>query len=287
MHNPAVSKRREGKRVRSENTLGRNHNPTPHHQTLPLGLVLVGQIASGTRGTTLAQSYNTAQAALRDETGTRYTVAAVVAAVIPELHPKQCGKISSTNKMPNKKSSITCTVPFLVSTRSLTPDYDPYNVWPMISEDFLAHLPLRNLHWKSSNRPLRSIQSLHVEMRQYTPSGDEQPHQMPISLLEKPYLNMMLVKCDVILSIDFGLTSQDSDTYRNTVRKTIREWYNGVLSKRNQEWMILHVVPKSASVPGRPASRFTMKGSVYDKIRADFNSSKKDRYARTSTKGSC
>lgn len=63
----------------------------------------------------------------------------------------------------------------------------------------MAHLPLRNLHWKSSNRPLRSIQSLQVEMRQYSPSGDEQPHQMPISLLEKPYLNMMLVKCDVNL----------------------------------------------------------------------------------------
>jgi trafficking protein particle complex subunit 10 len=61
----------------------------------------------------------------------------------------------------------------------------------------MSHLPLRNLHWKSSNRPLRSIQSLQVEMRQYSTSAEEQPHQMPISLLEKPYLNMMLVKCDV------------------------------------------------------------------------------------------
>lgn len=66
--------------------------------------------------------------------------------------------------------------------------------------------------------------------------------------------------------------------YRNQVRKTIREWYNGVLSRRNQEWMILHFVPKSSHVPGRPVSRFTIKGSVYDKIKADFNSSKKDRY---------
>jgi len=76
-------------------------------------------------------------------------------------------------------------------------DYDPYNVWSLIEEDFTAHLPLRNLHWKSSSRPLRSIQSLQVEMRQYQPSIEEQQHQMPISLLEKPYLNMMLVKCDV------------------------------------------------------------------------------------------
>jgi trafficking protein particle complex subunit 10 len=71
------------------------------------------------------------------------------------------------------------------------------------------------------------------------------------------------------------LTEQDNDTYRNTVRKTIREWYNGVLSKRNQEWMILHVIPKSSS--GGKSSRFAVKGSVFDKIKADFNSSKKDR----------
>jgi trafficking protein particle complex subunit 10 len=49
--------------------------------------------------------------------------------------------------------------------------------------------------------------------------------------------------------------------------------------------MILHVVPKSSSVVGRSASRFTMKGSVYDKIRADFNSSKKDRYKSSSVLG--
>ena len=115
-------------------------------------------------------------------------------------------------------------------------------------------------------------------MRQYSTSAEEQPHQMPISLLEKPYLNMMLVKCDVLVPKLHSIDFQDNEMYRNQVRKTIREWYNGVLSKRNQEWMILHVVPKSSTVPGRPASRFAMKGSVYDKIRADFNSSKKDRY---------
>lgn len=98
--------------------------------------------------------------------------------------------------MPKRKSSITCT--FLLSGFfKLTIDYDPYNVWSTISEDFLAHLPLRNLHWKSPSRPLRSIQSLEVEMVQHHLSADEQPHQMPISLLERPYLNVMLVQCDV------------------------------------------------------------------------------------------
>ena len=84
-----------------------------------------------------------------------------------------------------------------LNRNKLTIDYDPHSVWALIQDDFTAHLPLRNLHWKSANRPLRSIQSLDVEMRHYDPAADEQPHQMPISLLERPYLNMMLVKCDV------------------------------------------------------------------------------------------
>jgi trafficking protein particle complex subunit 10 len=85
----------------------------------------------------------------------------------------------------------------LSTSYSVLLDYDPYNVWSLIEEDFNTHLPLRNLHWKSFNRPLRSIQSLHVEIRPYHPSTDDQSHQMPISLLQKPYLNIMLVKCDV------------------------------------------------------------------------------------------
>jgi hypothetical protein len=70
---------------------------------------------------------------------------------------------------------------------------------------------------------------------------------------------------------------KDNETYRNSVRQTIRTWYNGVVAKRNQEWLILHVIPKSSNIAGKAGSRFSMKGSVYDKIRADFNSSKKDR----------
>ena len=41
---------------------------------------------------------------------------------------------------------------------------DPSGVFPLISSELLARLPLRNLHWNSSSRPLRSIDSLHVEL---------------------------------------------------------------------------------------------------------------------------
>jgi trafficking protein particle complex subunit 10 len=41
--------------------------------------------------------------------------------------------------------------------------YDPSGVFPLISPQLLARLPLRNLHWKSPTRPLRSIDSLHID----------------------------------------------------------------------------------------------------------------------------
>ncbi|KAF8477490.1 hypothetical protein BDZ91DRAFT_844125 [Kalaharituber pfeilii] len=46
--------------------------------------------------------------------------------------------------------------------------WDPSSVFPLIEHDLRAHLPLRNLHWKAPNRPLRSISTLHVELVPYT-----------------------------------------------------------------------------------------------------------------------
>ena len=42
--------------------------------------------------------------------------------------------------------------------------FDPSSLYPLISSGLLARLPLRNLHWKSASRPLRSIASLHVDL---------------------------------------------------------------------------------------------------------------------------
>ncbi|BFZ65031.1 hypothetical protein YB2330_006194 [Saitoella coloradoensis] len=152
--------------------------------------------------------------------------------------------------------------------------YDPSNLWPSISPQLRQRLPLRNLHWKSTNRPLRSIQTLDVALLPYTSSSiDDQQHQIAgVGLLDKPYLNIFLVQCE------------DNDVYRSTVRTSIRNWLNGVLAKKNQEWLIVHVVPNAIeslamtkSPPSTGAALLRIKGSVYDKIRADFNSSKKDR----------
>ncbi len=42
--------------------------------------------------------------------------------------------------------------------------HDPSGLYPLIASQLSARLPLRNLHWKSPSRPLRSIDSLHVEL---------------------------------------------------------------------------------------------------------------------------
>lgn len=42
--------------------------------------------------------------------------------------------------------------------------HDPSGVFPLIAPGLNARLPLRNLHWNSQSRPLRSINSLHIEL---------------------------------------------------------------------------------------------------------------------------
>lgn len=60
---------------------------------------------------------------------------------------------------------------------------DPSGVFPLVSSDLLARLPLRNLHWNSSARPLRSIDSLHVEL---TPDNkrSSQAQSPPVSSVD-------------------------------------------------------------------------------------------------------
>ena len=67
--------------------------------------------------------------------------------------------------------------------------------------------------------------------------------------------------------------SQDNETYRATIRTQIREWLDSVLARQSQEWLIVHVTS------GRSAGAkfYQRKGAVVDKIKADFNTGKKDR----------
>ncbi|KAF2128920.1 hypothetical protein P153DRAFT_317387 [Dothidotthia symphoricarpi CBS 119687] len=209
-----------------------------------------------------------------------------------------------------------------LSSSKVTVEYhDPSGVFSLIKDDLASRLPLRNLHWKSPTRPLRSIDSLHVDLvpsketvsiaevnstTSALPQGDQEPpnrtteeaskapvkekerrHQIP-GLRQTPYLKIFLLRCD------------DSDTYKGTARKQLREWMkdhtppsqssSSITQDHHDayEWMIIHVVipnTPAASQPrgsassttgekekGTSASRWTRgTTTILEKIRADFN----------------
>jgi hypothetical protein len=193
-----------------------------------------------------------------------------------------------------------------------------------VQEGLVARLPLRNLHWKAPTRPLRSIDSLHVDLvpskesarlsgtatgRLAPPGASATPtrtteeilrppvkekqkrHQIP-GLRQTPYLKVYILRCD------------DSDTYKSTARKQVRDWVkehtppsqssssSTVENHDAFEWMVLHVVipdtpaasqPRgsSGSAAGEkeksgPTSRWARgTTTLLEKLRADFNISSK------------
>lgn len=163
---------------------------------------------------------------------------------------------------------------------SIVEYHDPSGVFSLIQEDLAARLPLRNLHWKAPTRPLRSIDSLHVDLvpskesaqdsstssSSLAPSTQGEPHQTTDDvtkpqtkekerrhqipgLRRTPYLKVYLLRCD------------DSEAYKATARKQLREWVkdhtppaqsSSTSTQENHdayEWMIIHVV-----LPGTPAA---------------------------------
>ncbi|KAL9583907.1 MAG: hypothetical protein Q9212_002435 [Teloschistes hypoglaucus] len=162
------------------------------------------------------------------------------------------------------------------SSSKVTVEYvDPSGIYPVISGDLQKNLPLRNLHWNSATRPLRSIASLHIDLVEagvHTTSSTttaplrepavqngapgtgetylgsnvgakrERRHQIP-GLRQTPYLKLFFLRCS------------DVDAYRSIHRKQIREWIRentppsqSTASLNTQEfhdafeWLIVHVV---------------------------------------------
>ncbi|KAL8696185.1 MAG: hypothetical protein Q9224_002927 [Gallowayella concinna] len=193
------------------------------------------------------------------------------------------------------------------SSRKVTVEYsDPSGIYAVISEDVQKHLPLRNLHWNSTTRPLRSIASLHIDL---VPAGNpdspsdppvpsdavilngsaevtndrdasqknrpasalgakkERRHQIP-GLRQTPYLKIFFLRCS------------DLESYRLTHRKHIREWIKdntpptqSTASVTTQEfhdafeWLIVHVIlPDDGQSTSRVAN--TSKGDVRNGYRA-------------------
>ncbi|QSS60330.1 TMEM1 family protein [Histoplasma capsulatum] len=177
---------------------------------------------------------------------------------------------------------------------NVTVEYtDPSGLFPSIGPLILETLPLRNLHWKSPTRPLRSIDSLHVDLVPVKSTHQEQRrpsdgasgsvphrrHQIP-GLRQTPYLKIYILSCD------------DNDIYKSTTRKAVREWIkthgtppqssSSSATQDNHdafEWLIIHVVSGHTEVADKSAagSKWPGRGSttVLEKIKADFGGSSK------------
>ncbi|KAA8911750.1 trafficking protein particle complex subunit 10 [Sphaerosporella brunnea] len=163
--------------------------------------------------------------------------------------------------------------------------WDPAALYPLIAPDLKARLPLRNLHWKSPTRPVRSISSLHVDLLPYSPSPSSSNN------LQTSSAELTRVKStDSTRSNDarrsasrtrgpgpgprkerrhqipglrntpylkmYILRCDDNESYKNTQRKLLREWVtthataDGGDNHDAHEWLILHVV-----LPGTPAAQ--------------------------------
>ncbi|GJE95190.1 trafficking protein particle complex subunit 10 [Phanerochaete sordida] len=149
-------------------------------------------------------------------------------------------------------------------TYTAPPSFLSTDHWKQVNAALQAQLPLRNLHWKSAARPtIRTIQELHVNLVAVDALRDEHTSQVPQTILEKPLLNVYIVVCE------------DTELYKNSVKRQIKDWHNTAAQRKNQEWLIIHIVPPDSK--STSARLFQVKASVLDKIKADFNVDKKDR----------
>ncbi|KEF51318.1 uncharacterized protein A1O9_12668 [Exophiala aquamarina CBS 119918] len=184
---------------------------------------------------------------------------------------------------------------------------DPSNLFDSVEPRLSSRSPLKNLHWKSPNRPLRSIPNLNIALtREQTANGSHasiRRHQIP-GLRETPYVKLYLLRCD------------DKETYKEKARKEVRQWVKSVTptgesksalkTQENHdasEWLIVHVVLSNTPAASQPRSskhitletaestdsvnsksKWSGKSSstIFDKLRADFSSSSKSSITRVS-----
>ncbi|KAG0154912.1 TMEM1 family protein, putative [Penicillium digitatum] len=178
------------------------------------------------------------------------------------------------------------------ASSNVTVEYtDPSGLFPLIQPVIEAKLPLKNLHWKSPTRPVRSIESLRIgftpaqESNERKLSSDtvhgavtHRRHQIP-GLRQTPYLKVYLLRCD------------DNETYKATARRNLRDWIKTIASSQSSqsaitsqekhdafEWLILHVVP-DGDAADKAATSTSKWGrgttTVLEKAKADFNGSSK------------
>ncbi|CZR50773.1 probable TRS130 TRAPP subunit of 130 kDa involved in targeting and fusion of ER to golgi transport vesicles [Phialocephala subalpina] len=93
------------------------------------------------------------------------------------------------------------------SSSKVTVEYfDPYAVYQLLSPGLLPRLPLRNLHWESHAGPLRSISTLHIDLK---PSAQDVHHSSIIDPATASTTSLSRVKSeDSTASGDDGFKTQ-------------------------------------------------------------------------------
>ncbi|KIW42894.1 uncharacterized protein PV06_06398 [Exophiala oligosperma] len=190
------------------------------------------------------------------------------------------------------------------SSKVIVQCVDPHNLYDSLEPRISQRSPLRNLHWKSPTRPLRSIPALNITLSREDKStgtaSNVRRHQIP-GLRETPYVKLYLLRCD------------DKETYKEKARREVRQWVKSQTSagdgksNKNQEdhdafeWLIVHVVLANTPAASQPRSskhisldttestdsvnsksKWSGKSSstIFDKLRADFNSGSKSAFNR-------
>ena len=182
----------------------------------------------------------------------------------------------------------------------------------MIASEIQSRLPLRNLNWNSPGRPVRSIESLHIDLypdektsvsqlpkrsaslaglgdhggqdqpptptvgessRQSARLGPNRERRHQIpGLTRTPYLKIYLLRCD------------DVEIYKNSSRKLLREWIKanvpsshnsaGSSNQENHDAFEWLIIHVVLPDPqGNTIWPSKVSASVADKVRSDFNSS--------------
>jgi len=74
-----------------------------------------------------------------------------------------------------------------------------------------------------------------------------------------------------------SIQDNDLETYKNVLKRYVKEWHTIVSSRKHQEWLILQIIRPDPS-RSQTGKLFQMKNSVLDKLKADFNFDKRDRW---------
>nr|XP_019014675.1 uncharacterized protein I206_00759 [Kwoniella pini CBS 10737]OCF53456.1 hypothetical protein I206_00759 [Kwoniella pini CBS 10737] len=136
------------------------------------------------------------------------------------------------------------------------------------------HLPLRNLHWKSSTRTsLRTIQEIDIELIELgeissTTNNNKFNLGNESSILDNPLVNLCLVVCE------------DAEIYKNQTRNFIRDWLSLLAARRTPHApLIVLVNPPNQSGGSNSGSKnvWGKDKGVLGKIKNDFNVGKRDR----------